>query len=189
MSQLFDYNSFPPLETERLILRELTPEDAEAVFHIRGDYEVTRYNIGPAYQSVQQASELIEGIASGFRDGIDLRWGITRRDNPQWVIGMCGYNYWSRTDHRASIGYDLARACWGQGIMSEALHAVIQFGFRRMELNRIEADADTRNTASHRVLEKLGFKREGVMREQFYDGDGFYDLVLFSLLRREYPSP
>jgi ribosomal-protein-alanine N-acetyltransferase len=186
MTELFDYSYFPILETERLLLRELAAGDAEAVFRIRGDYEVTRYNIGPAYQTLQQATELIESITGGFRDAIDLRWGITRRSNPQMVIGMCGYNYWSRHDHRASIGYDLARHCWGQGIMTEALHAVIQFGFGQMDLNRIEADSDIRNLASHRVLGKLGFKREGLLREQFYDGDGYYDLVLFSLLRREY---
>lgn len=189
MTELFDYSHFPVLKTQRLLLRELTPQDAEAVFHIRGNYEVTRYNIGPAYQHLQQASELIDGISNGFRDYIDLRWGITHRENPQWVIGMCGYNYWSRNDHRASIGYDLARDHWGQGIMSEALRAVLQFGFTQMDLNRVEADTDTRNHASQRVLEKLGFKSEGVLREQFYDGDGFYDLALFSLLRREYPSP
>jgi ribosomal-protein-alanine N-acetyltransferase len=186
MTELFDFSRFPVLETAHLILRQLTPEDSEAVFRIRSDYEVTRHNIGPAYQTLQQATELIEAINGGFQDEMEIRWGITLRSSRDGVIGMCGYNYWSRHDHRASVGYDLARAYWGQGIMSEALRAVIDFGFTQMALNRVEADADVRNIASHRVLEKLGFRREGMLREQFYDGDGFYDLLLFSLLRREF---
>ena len=99
---------------------------------------------------------------------------------------MCGFNYWVRHDRRASIGYDLARPYWGQGIMSEAVRAMVDFGFKRMDLNRIEADADERNPASARVLAKIGFRREGVQQEQFYENGEFHNLLLFSLLRREY---
>jgi ribosomal-protein-alanine N-acetyltransferase len=182
---LFQFRNFPTLETQRLILREIQQSDAEAVFRIRGDYQVTRYNTGMAYTQIDQARALIDNIRQAYHNESEIRWGITLKGNDT-VIGMVGYNYWSRKDSRASVGYDLARAYWGRGIMTEALCEVVRFGFKRMALNRIEADADARNIGSHRVLEKVGFKREGVLREQFYEEGAFHDLVLFSLLRKEW---
>ena len=182
---LFDFTVFPTLKTERLILREMIPADAEAIFRIRGDYEVTKYNIGTAYDRLEQAVDLIAAMAQAYREEKEIRWGITLKTNDT-VIGMCGYNYWIRRDARGSVGYDLARAYWGQGIMTEALDAVVGFGFRRMGLNRIEADADARNPASARVLAKAGFRQEGLQREQFYEDSSFNDLVLFALLRKDY---
>jgi len=185
VSEEFAFGAFPKLSTPRLCLRELTIEDAEAVFRIRSDYEVTRYNTGLAYDRIDQARDLIQAIRAGYMDGAELRWGITLRNDPM-VIGMCGFNYWVRHDRRASIGYDLARAYWGQGLMTEAVRAMVEFGFENMNLNRIEADADGRNPASARVLHKAGFKDEGIQHEQFYENGSFYDLHLFALLRREY---
>jgi ribosomal-protein-alanine N-acetyltransferase len=143
------------------------------------------YNTGLAYDRIDQARDLIQAIHAGYVDGAELRWGITLKDSPT-VIGMCGFNYWVRHDQRASIGYDLARAYWGQGLMTEAVRAMVDFGFGYMNLNRIEADADGRNPASARVLHKVGFHDEGVQREQFFENGRFYDLHLFALLRREY---
>ncbi len=185
-SLMFDFSIFPVLDTERLILRELVPGDAEAVFRIRGDYAVTHYNFGSPYQRIEQAQNLIRAVREGYREARELRWGLTLKEGDQSVIGICGYNYWSRSDRRASVGYDLARAYWGKGLMPEALRAVITFGFGQMQLNRIEADCTAENLASVRVLEKLGFQSEGVQREQYYDEGRFWDLRLFALLRREY---
>ncbi len=185
MIELFDFGTFPKLSTPRLCLRELTIEDTEAVYRIRSDYEVTRYNTGLAYDRVDQARDLIQAIRAGYADGAELRWGITLRSDPT-VIGMCGFNYWVRHDRRASIGYDLARAYWGQGLMTEAVRAMVDFGFDSMNLNRIEADADGRNPASARVLHKVGFRDEGIQHEQFFENGSFYDLHLFALLRRQY---
>lgn len=186
MNELFDFSTFPTLETERLRLREIVATDAEAIFRIRGDYEVTKYNIGAAYERIEQVSELIVATQEAFQNEAEIRWGITLKGGDGELVGVCGFNYWSRRDCRASVGYDMARAYWGRGIMSEGLGAVVAFGFARMGLNRIEADADVRNPASQRVLEKLGFQQEGIQREQFWDNGMFYDLALFSLLRRDY---
>jgi ribosomal-protein-alanine N-acetyltransferase len=181
----FDYGLFPELETSRLRLRQLREDDAPAIFVIRGDYAVTRYNIGRPYRHLSQARELVQSIHRSYRDQRSIRWGIVLKPTDE-VIGMCGYNYWSREDHRASIGYDLARLYWGNGIMPEALNAIIRFGFERMALNRVEADASVYNDASTRVLYKLGFQQEGRQREQYYEDGRYHDLLLFALLRREY---
>jgi ribosomal-protein-alanine N-acetyltransferase len=186
LTDLFDFGEFPTLTTKRLILRELALDDAPGVFAIRGDYQVTRYNTGPAYTHVDQARRLIQSIRDGYVRGDELRWGIALKGADQRVIGMAGFNYWHRTDRRASIGYDLARAHWQQGIMSEALRAVIDFGFTRMNLNRIEADCTVENEASTRLLLHLGFQPEGIQREQYFEEGRFWDLRLFALLRREY---
>ena len=185
MPDVFDFSHFPRLETPRLVLREITPRDAPAVFRIRGDYEVTKYNTGAAYQNVQQAVKLIDNIGKRYNSHEELRWGIQLKTHHD-LIGICGFNYWDRTDNRASVGYDLLRSEWGNGYMPETLRAVIAFGFTHMGLNRIEADTSAENSASMRVLEKVGFQREGVQREQYYEHGRYYDLVLFALLKRDY---
>ncbi|MBC8101660.1 MAG: GNAT family N-acetyltransferase [Cytophagales bacterium] len=186
MSTRFDFTEFPRLKTERLLLREITFRDTEAVFRIRGDYRVTRHNIGAAYQSVAEARRLVEEIRKSYRLKTELRWGITLLGGENTVIGMCGYNFWQRTDQRASLGYDLAFAYWGQGMMREAAAAILHFGFERMDLNRIEADVGAGNTASIKLLDTLGFQHEGTQREHYYEEEEFHDLRLYGLLRREW---
>jgi len=182
---LFDFTSFPVLTTQRLVLREIIHSDAQAIMAIRGDYEVTKYNIGKAYRYLNQSIDLIIQMSIAYRNGREIRWGIMFKDTDK-IIGMCGFNYWNKNDHRGSIGFDLARAYWRQGIMSEALSHVIAFGFERMGLNRIEADASVYNMASIKTLEKHGFTQEGIQREQYYEDERYHDLILFSLLRREW---
>lgn len=182
----YDFTTFPTLETPRLLLREIVDTDADAIFLIRGDIEVTRHNTGAPYTDIKEARDLIKNMAWNYSDLHELRWGIALKNDPAWLIGMCGYNYWIRKDERASLGYDLAYAHWGQGIMTEALRAIIGFGFTRMKLHRVEADVSAENPASARVLEKLGFKFEGRLREQYWDWGEFHDLLLYSLLAREF---
>ena len=185
----FDFSVFPTLTSPRLVLREIISTDAPGIFAIRGDFEVTRLNIGAAYPDLARAEELIAGMTGKYHEQKELRWGITLKPEAGGegtVIGMCGFNYWNRTDRRGSIGFDLARAYWRRGIMREALEAILDFGFSRMDLNRIEADASTENTASIALLERLGFQREGTQRDQYFEEGAFHDLALFALLRREW---
>jgi [ribosomal protein S5]-alanine N-acetyltransferase len=184
---MFDFTRFPILETERLRLREMVESDAEAIFAIRGDYEVTKLNIGAAYTDITQAADLIQGMADGYIMREDVRWGITLKPDDT-VIGMVGFNYWNRMNNRGSIGFDLNRAYWRRGIMREAVAAVIEFGFGEMLLNRIEADASIYNSASIGLLAALGFQQEGVQRDQYYEDGAYHDLVLFGLLKREWVS-
>lgn len=181
----FDFLEFPVLETNRLVLREITLADTPDILNIRSDYEVTKYNIGAAYTHINQARRLVERITEGYQQEAEIRWGITLKSSPG-LIGMCGFNYWSRVDHRGSIGFDLARSAWGQGIMPEALQAVLRFGFNKMQLNRIEADCSLANHNSQRVLQKLGFRQEGHQREQYFENGAYHDLLLFAVLKREY---
>ncbi|MEO8393913.1 MAG: GNAT family protein, partial [Chloroflexota bacterium] len=117
-----------------------------------------------------------------------IDWGITLKEPQTGLIGRCGFNYILRQDRRASIGYDLGYAYWGKGIMTEAVRAMARFGFEVLNLNRIEADAAAENVGSIRVLEKVGFQREGLQHEQYFEWDEFHDLVLFALLKKDFES-
>ena len=131
-----------------------------------------------------QASDQIEAWENGFKNKGCIRWGITRKDENK-LIGSCGYYGFHTWNKRASIGYELARTHWRQGIMTEALGAIIEFGFGKMELNRIEAVVMPENTASIKMLEVLGFRKEGLLEEyEKWGSKGFVDLCMFALLRK-----
>lgn len=108
------------------------------------------------------------------------------RKSDKESMGTCGYDSWDRENNIAEIGYDLWKEFWGQGYMREALIAAIYSGFNNMDLNRINAFVALDNLRSARLLESLGFKREGIYREKhFYRGE-YFDHYTYSLLRREW---
>ena len=180
------FGAFPELETEHLILREMNAGDAKSLFAVLGDVEVTEFYDDEVFQDLSQAKEQIEAWAAGFKARRCVRWGISQREN-DGIIGTCGYYGFHRLHKRAAIGYDLARSFWRQGIMTEALGTIIEFGFGKVGLNRIEAVVMLENEGSVRLLEGLGFQQEGVLREYENWGDkGCVDLRMFSLLRREH---
>lgn len=178
------FSKFPQLETENLILREMKLSDAEALFQIFADDRVTQYHDLDTATHVDQAKFLINRRAELFKSGQRIRWGITKKDD-DIVIGSCGYTQWIKNSYRAEIGYELAKAHWRKGIMTEALGAIIHFGFQNMGLNRIEALVMEKNIASIRLLEKLGFQAEGTLRDYGYWKGRFHDLKMFSRLKRD----
>lgn len=180
------FDTFPHLETKRLILRELQPGDAESLFTILGDEDVTEFYDDDVFSSVSQAREQIHSWDAGFKARRCVRWGIALRGKGE-IIGTCGYYGFHSLHNRAGIGYELARSFWKQGIMTEALDAIIRFGFKDIGLNRIQAVVMMENEGSVRLLEGLGFHPEGVLREyERWGHKGYVDLMMYSLLRREY---
>ena len=186
--ELFDFATFPALTTERLGLREVMPADAPDLFTFRSDAEEQKYNSDPM-QTVSEAEDLIAWMRRGFAAQEMIQWAVALRETDQ-VIGLFGFNNWDRYHHHAEIGYDLARAYWGRRLASEALHAIVQFGFARMALHRIEAHTLAVNAESIRLLEKLGFQRDALRREYIWELDGsYYDSTIYGLLRRDYHPP
>jgi ribosomal-protein-alanine N-acetyltransferase len=179
LTPLTGFTSFPVLETTRLILRETVLTDAEAMFAIFADGEVTRYHDLTTFQSLDEAVGVIERRAKRFADGRGIRWAITRKED-NILIGSCGFGAWVE-GHQAEVGYELGRAWWGQGIMTEALQAILSRGFREMRFHRVIADVMVANAASMRVLGRLGFQDEGVYpQEGFWKGQ-YHDLRRFAL--------
>lgn len=185
---IFDFSYFPALESERLILDEITAADVQALFKLFSDPVVTQYNDVQTFEQVSDAGWLVNFLKERFESKTGLRWGIRFKGEPGTLIGTCGYNVWMRHNNCAEIGYDLMPQHWSQGIMTEALVEMLRFGFEEMGLNRAEADVTPDNTASVRLLEKLGFEEEGLLRQRGYWKGEYHDLRFFSLLREEFEA-
>lgn len=179
------FSEFPVLETERLRLRMIRPADITAVFEIFGDENVTRYYGLETYTSIDQAAERIAIYRQNFAKRRSIRWGITSKED-NWLIGTVGIMNWKPRFFNAALGYDLAQRYWRQGIMFEALTAVLNYAFTTMQMNRLEAFVMPKNKPSSQLLEKLGFQNEGLMREYGYWRGEFHDLVLYSLLKGDW---
>lgn len=185
MDDLRVFAKFPILTTERLILRELREEDIAPAFRMFENPAVMRYIGKPSHKTLDDTREIIERNRIQFpqRDGI--RWAITRRGDDT-LIGTCGHWRLMKEHHRAEIGYDLDEPHWGKGYMREALQAILRFGFVEMELHSTEAQIDPDNQRSRRVLERLGFRCDGRIRENFYFDGRYTDTEIFTLLAREF---
>jgi ribosomal-protein-alanine N-acetyltransferase len=179
------FDAFPMLETERLILREIRPEDAPDLFRIYSDPLVMRYWGSAPMRSLDEARRKIADTADAFRAREGIRWAIMRRDDDR-LLGSCGHWRLVRQHLRSEIGYELAPEQWGQAIMPEAVGAILRFGFERLGLHSVEAQIEPNNQGSRRVLEKLGFTQEGYFRQNYYFDGQFTDTAVFSLLKADW---
>jgi ribosomal-protein-alanine N-acetyltransferase len=175
-----DLHTFPTLETDRLLLRQLAATDARDAFLFLSDEENIRYYDPAPMTQLEQAGMSIERHRRRFAQQEALRWGITLKGENR-VIGNGGYA-WDAENHLAVLSYILAKPYWDQGIMTEALTAMIQFGFDHIGLHRLEAQVASPNLASARLLEKLGFQEEGRLRDRQYVNNQFVDERLFALI-------
>jgi [ribosomal protein S5]-alanine N-acetyltransferase len=176
------FEPYPTIRTSRLLLREMTLDDAEAFFRERSDPEVIKYWGSDPDASIDETRRRIEVVREGVRAGTAIRWTIADPESGAF-LGSGGFWRWDQRHFRAEIGYDLSRAHWGRGLMTEAIGAMLRFGFEVMNLHSVEANVDPHNEASKRVLEKLGFRQEGFFRENFFYAGKFTDTAVFSLLR------
>lgn len=177
--------SFPHLHTPRLHLRQILASDAPALFAIHSDFDWMRwYGIDPLTDQ-SQADQLAELFSSWFHAGTGFRWGLERIQDRQ-LIGTCGLFRWNKSWHNCVIGYEIRRGCHGQGYMREALAAVLDYGFSMMHLHRIQAETHPENLASIGLATRMGFRFEGVHREQAFWGSRFHDLNCYSLLEHEW---
>ena len=179
--------ALPTLETARLRIRPLGVEDVPALFGIFGDPQVCRYWSRPPLADLAAASALQQEIARHFEQRTLFQWGIAERETNA-VVGTCTLAALSLEHRRAEVGYALARAVWGRGFLKEALPALLDHAFRELALHRIEADVDPRNAPSIHLLERMGFQREGYLRERYLLGGEVQDAVVFGLLEEEWRS-
>lgn len=180
---------FPELETARLRLREITMDDAKWFLRHFSVPEIVRGQGYAAPTGLDEAREqLALYVVDLYRRGGGLRWGISLKGSDE-LIGSAGLYDWDREVGSAEAGYDLLPSHWGKGIMTEAMTAVLDHGFDVMGLNRVQVLAMPRNDRSLRLAERLGFVREGVLRDHGHDETGaLVDDVVLSLLRREWEA-
>lgn len=172
------------LESDRLILRSMVPDDLAFVLKHFGDPDVYQYLVDQEPVTTEDEANDIIQWASNPDDISCTRWIIRLKDANE-PIGTCGFHNWDQTNNRVEIGYDLAKPHWRQGISFEALSLMIASGFERMNLNRIEAFVHLENIGSYSLLKKLGFHLEGIIRDKHLFRGQYYDHYCFSLLKRD----
>ena len=180
-----DWTQFPTIDANRISLRWISSQDVDALYNIFSNPEVMRYWSTPPLPDRDAAVELMNEIQEGFRQQTLLKWGIARRADDALIGTTTLYNM-DFSNRRAEMGYALGREYWGQGYMAEALQALLAYCFEVLDLRRIEADVDPRNAASIQTLERLGFQREGFLRERWEVDGEIQDALFYGLLREEW---
>jgi RimJ/RimL family protein N-acetyltransferase len=176
-------DGLPILESSRVRLRPFADGDVVDVYELYADREAVRFSYAPPMADHEAARRVIQETRELARARALFHFGVADRATDR-IIGHATIFKWDETQRRAEIGYSIRRDRWGQGFGAEAVATLITFAFERLGLRRIEADSDPRNAASIRLLEKLGFVREGYARERWEIEGELQDAVLFGLLRR-----
>jgi ribosomal-protein-alanine N-acetyltransferase len=181
----FNFSPFPNLETNRLNLRRLKSEDVSEIFALRSNPEIMKFIPRPLMKTREEALEFISVMDANVNNNILLNWAITTKEEDK-LIGMIGFYRMKPENYRAEVGYILSAEFHGQGIITEALERIIQFGFDEMKLNSIEAVIDPGNYGSEKVLLKNNFVKEGHFKEHTFFEGKFLDSVFYSLLKKNY---
>ena len=177
-----DFTPFPELSTERLVLRELTLNDAPQVQELRSNPDVMKYISRPLTTTLELARAWISVVIDALKNSNGITWCMCLKENPAEHVGNVGLWRWEKENHRAEIGYMINPSLQGNGLMCEAVREVLRYGFTELNLHSIEGRIDPRNEASARVLERTGFKKEGYLRESYNLRGEFVDTAIYSVL-------
>ena len=176
-------DAFPVLETERLILRQVSESDTGDLYRCYSDPEVMKH-MGTSLDNEDAVTGIMEDYRDGYKDGYSLVWAITVRETDSFA-GTAGFEEFSFLDNKADIGFSLLSEQQSMGYMVEALHAIIDYGINNLNINRIQATVVPENTSSIKLLEKLAFRREGHMKQSVVFSNSYHDELIYALLRKE----
>lgn len=154
-----NFTPFPEIKTERLLLRKLQASDCEVILFLRTDKDVTKFIERPEHRktkTLSQAIELIKEFESYIERNSSISWGITLKHEPSIIGTICLWNF-TQNDKVAEVGYDLDPRYQNKGLMSEALKAIVAFGFHELKLEKIEAFTHAENLPSTQLLDTQGF--------------------------------
>lgn len=174
---------FPTLHTQQLELIELQPAHAIDLLHIFEDKRVTEYYHVMPLRTEMDAEKVITYFHHRFKDKLGIRWGIALKGEKH-IIGTIGFNSFPQS-HRGVIVYALAHSYWGKGLMTEAILELVRYGFRELGLKRIEAEVMPANIPSARVLQKNGFRQEGMLKKWMEWGGKLFDIHMWALVRED----
>ncbi|MCR8656649.1 GNAT family N-acetyltransferase [Paenibacillus endoradicis] len=176
---------FQVLESDRLVLRQLTINDAPDLFAYLAKDEVTQFYDINNLTRIEEAETIIKYWNDKFHTFEVIRWGITLK-NEDRIVGTCGFHKWIKNHHKAEIGCELSPDHWKHGYMTEALSLIIDYGFKELELNRMEALHHSENKNTRKILDKFKFQEEGILHEYFYKNQEYIDVVIHSLLKKNW---
>ncbi len=176
-----NFDPFPIIETDRLILRRTESEDARDYFALRSSPEAMKHICKPLHKSIDDTIKMIDNINEMISTNEGISWAVCFKSDHK-MIGSVSFHRIEKEHYRAEIGYMLHPKFWQQGIVSEAVKAIIDYGFKILNLHSIEAHIDPTNVGSEKVLQKFKFEKEAYFKENyFYDGQ-FLDTAVYSLL-------
>ena len=179
------YKGTIKLETDRLILRQFTINDAEAMFeNYASSDKVTKYMTWQTHSDINATKDYLRGLIESYKDGKTFDWAIELKSESK-VIGSIGAKKLDESVSKIEVGYCIGEKWWGHGIVTEALRKVINFLFNEVGVNRIEAYHDVRNLASGRVMQKCGMKFEGILRKFYPFNDGTADVYIYAILKED----
>lgn len=180
------FDQFPELKTRRLKLGKVTLDHAEDAYEFYTDNEVMKGHKETGLKTLAEVKgRIVDWYVDPYQKKTGIRFGIFLQDSGK-LIGSCGFWKKDDQDFKAEITYELSSKYQRSGIMKEALQRLIVFGFEHMNLNRIEAKTDEYNIGSQSTLTSLGFVKEGILRESKFEKGEFFDIYLYSLLRKEW---
>ena len=180
-----NFNPFPNLETERLLMRRIDFDDTPEIFRLRSDKGLMRYIDRPLTETDADARALIQKIETALETNEGITWGICPKETGK-VMGSIGFWRLDKENYRAEIGYMLHHDLQGKGLMQESLDAVLKYGFSEMNLHSVEANVNPENNASLKLLERNGFIKEAYFRENYYYNGRFLDSLIYSLLVQDF---
>ncbi len=175
----------PRLRGDRLVLRGFRERDLDDFYTVHSDPAVMRYWSFPAWTDISQATEYFASARSGCDPERLLCWATTLADTDRLIGGVTLFAI-NPAQQRAEIGYALGSAHWGNGYAQEALSLVLDFAFETLDLRRVEADIDPRNASSRKLAERLGFVREGLLRERWKIAGEVCDTAMYGLLTQDW---
>ena len=178
----FNFDLFPELITERLVLRPLTIDDAPSLFELNTNDDALKYLGFLRMHSVNDAVKKIEKITEDIATTDCMYWAISTKENLELIGTICLFHF-IKQHHRGEVGYMLHPNFWRKGILQECMHAVLDYGFNVLNFHSLEAIVDPENAASIGLLEKNKFVREAYFKEDFYQDGKFYDTAIYSLLK------
>lgn len=174
-----------PIETDRVCVRPVLASDLPSLLAVNSDEEVVKFLGHAPWQAMADAEAWFERVSKLQASGSALEFAIAAKETGS-VIGRCALFDFEEVNAHARLGYVLGRAHWGEGYMREALTALINCAFSEMDLRRLEASVEAQNTASAGLLRRLGFTKEGVLRERWVTKGETMDAEVYGLLRHEW---
>ena len=181
-----NFDPFPELSTQRLVLRRMKEADTEPFFKLRSNVEVMKHIGKTPMTSSEEAMDFIKRINDLIENNSGITWAMAMKEQPEVLVGTIGLWRIMKEHFRAEIGYMIQPVYWRQGLTKEAIVRVLDYGFNELKLHSIEAHITPLNTASAKILESTGFVREAYFKEDFFFDGKFEDTAIYSLLSRNF---
>ncbi len=173
------------IQTRRLTLRPARMRDAQDMFEYSKDPEVAKHVLWEAHQSLRETRAVLRRMIHDYRFAPPFTYVIELNEESR-VIGTIGLMTLNRQNRSAEVGYSLSRKYWNQGLMTEALQALLAYCFKELKLNRVEAQHEVENPASGAVMRHAGMRHEGTLRKRLYNKGQFRDMELYAILKEEF---